>query len=355
VRNGNFSMSHQGNSMLTTQLWDEFLREREGHLLQSWGWGEFKSHFGWRAERLTVTDQASGQLKGAAQVLVRRLPLGRMAYVPKGPVADPEDRDAWARLLSSLREWGQERSVTFLKIEPDWEGEHPLAQLFEQEGYRASASGIQPATTIVVSLEEDEDDILKQMKSKTRYKIRLAQRKGVRVKEGDEGDVSLFYELMKETRDRDEFGIHGREYYVEAWRTFAPQDQTRLFLAYYDDEPLAGLMAFAFGSRAYYLYGASSDRHRNLMPNHLLQWRAMLWAKGRGCTSYDLWGVPDEAGEGDEDMEEVLKRGGLWGVYRSSGASAAGWCDIRRATTTCTRLCCTGWGRGCTDARAVCR
>jgi peptidoglycan pentaglycine glycine transferase (the first glycine) len=312
----NISASHEATSTLAADNWDEFVRERDGHLLQSWRWGEFKSRFGWRAERLTVTDQASGQLKGAAQVVVRRLPLGRMAYVPKGPLADPGDRDTWARLLTTLRDWGRERGVTFLKIEPDWEGQHPLAQLFEEEGYRVSAGGIQPATTIVVSLEEDEDDILKQMKSKTRYNVRLAERKGVTVKEGDEGDISLFYQLMKETRDREEFGIHGRDYYVEAWRTFAPQDQARVFLAYYEDEPLAGLMAFAFGSRAYYLYGASSDRHRNLMPNHLLQWRAMLWAKGRGCTNYDLWGVPDEAGEGDEDMEEVLKRGGLWGVYR---------------------------------------
>jgi peptidoglycan pentaglycine glycine transferase (the first glycine) len=312
----NNSASHEATSTLASDNWDEFVRQRDGHLLQSWDWGEFKSQFGWRVKRLTVADQASGQLKGAAQVLVRRLPLGRMAYVPKGPVAEPGDTETWARLLRNLREWGRERGATFLKLEPDWEGQHPLAQLFEEEGYGVSASGIQPATTIVVGLEEDEDDILKQMKSKTRYNIRLAQRKGVTVREGDEGDVSLFYELMKQTRDRDEFGIHGREYYLEAWRTFAPLDQARLFLAYYDDEPLAGLMAFAFVSRAYYLYGASSDRHRNLMPNHLLQWRALLWAKRRGCTSYDLWGVPDEAGEEEEDMEEVLQRGGLWGVYR---------------------------------------
>jgi peptidoglycan pentaglycine glycine transferase (the first glycine) len=304
------------SSVLSSEAWEKFILGQDGHLLQSWGWGEFKSRFGWQTERLTVRDDALGELKGTAQVLTRRLPLGSMAYVPKGPVVNPEDRETWVCLLGMLRDWGRERRVTFLKIEPDWEGEHPLAQLFEEEGFRISGRAVQPPTTIVVGLEPGEDEILKQMKPKTRYNIGLAERKGVTVREGDEGDVSLFYELMEETKDRDAFGIHEEAYYREAWRIFAPLDRARLFLAYYGEEPLAGLMAFAFGSRAYYLYGASSDRRRNLMPNHLLQWRAMLWARARGCTTYDLWGIPDEAGEDEEDMEEVLGRGGLWGVYR---------------------------------------
>lgn len=304
------------SSRLNPDQWEEFLRAQDGHLLQSWGWGEFKSQFGWQAERLAVWDEGSGELKGVAQVLCRRLPLGSMAYVPKGPVADPEDVETWRQLLRLLRDLGREQGVTFLKIEPDGDGDHPLRQLFEEEGYRRSAQAVQPATTIVISLDCDEDEILKQMKSKTRYNIRLAERKGVTIKEGDEADISLFYNLMEETRERDVFGIHQEAYYRAALEIFGSQDQARLFLAYYGDEPLAGLMAFAYGSKAYYLYGASSNRHRNLMPNHLLQWRAMLWAREQGCTSYDLWGIPDEAGEREEDMEEVLKRGGLWGVYR---------------------------------------
>jgi peptidoglycan pentaglycine glycine transferase (the first glycine) len=316
VRTGGAEKAESRFQVPSRQEWDQFVLSKEGHLLQSWAWGEFKGGFGWQAERLAVWDEAGEQIKGAAQVLVRSLPLGSMAYVPKGPVVDPQDRETWALLLRRLRDWGRERGVTFLKIEPDWEGQHPLSQLFAEEGFKASDRAIQPATTIVVSLEGDEDQILSGMKSKTRYNVRLAERKGVTVREGDEEDVSLFYELMEETRDRDAFGIHGMEYYLEAWRAFAPQDHARLFLAYYEGEPLGGLMVFAFGSRAYYLYGASSDRHRNLMPNHLLQWRAMLWAREHGCTSYDLWGIPDQAAQGDEDMEEVLKRGGLWGVYR---------------------------------------
>jgi peptidoglycan pentaglycine glycine transferase (the first glycine) len=302
--------------MLTPQQWDELVVAKGGHLLQSWSWGEFKRRFGWRPARLVAWDQTGKVAKGVAQVLIRDLPVGKMAYVPKGPVADSTDEPAWKRLSTILRRFGREQSVTFLQIEPDVEGEHPLTQLLLDEGFRTAQRGVQPVSTMVVDLTGDREEILMRMKSKTRYNIRLAERKGVTVGEGGEDDVPAFYHLMEMTKERDDFGIHAQEYYRDAWRTFAPQGRAKLLLAYYGDELLAGLMVFALGSRAWYLYGASSNKHRNRMPNHLLQWRAMLWAKERGCTSYDLWGIPEEAGTGAEDMEEVLERGGLWGVYR---------------------------------------
>ncbi len=305
-----------GASVLTPQEWDEFVEARSGHLLQCWSWGEFKARFGWKPARFVAWDEAGKEARGLAQVLIRDLPLGKMAYVPKGPVAHAEDHETWKRLLTMLRDFGRESGASFLKIEPDIEGDHPLAQLLAQERFRPSERSVQPSSTIVVDLEGDLDGILAQMKSKTRYNIRLAERKGVTVREGGEDDFAAFYRLMEVTRERDDFGIHEEEYYLEAWRTFAPDDRAKLLLAYYKDGLLAGLMVFALGSRAWYLYGASSNKHRNLMPNHLLQWRAMRWAKERGCTTYDLWGIPDEAGSGEEDMEEVLDRGGLWGVYR---------------------------------------
>ncbi len=302
---------------LSPQQWDDFVLGKGGHLLQSWGWGEFKSRFGWEAGRLAVWDDAREQPKAVAQVLLRDLALGKIAYVPKGPVADPEDQSTWKRLLAMLRDFGRERGASFLKIEPDREEGPPLRDLLLKEGFTTAGHAIQPRSTIVVNLEADLEEILRRMKSKTRYNIRLAERKEVVVREGGEGDISLFYELLKATGQRDDFGVHEEEYYLHAWRIFAPQDSVKLFLAYYAEELLAGLMVFTFGSRAWYLYGASSDRHRNRMPNHLLQWRAMCWAKERDCTSYDLWGIPEEAGSGqEEDMEEVLERGGLWGVYR---------------------------------------
>ncbi len=113
-----------------------------------------------------------------------------------------------------------------------------------------------------------------------------------------------------------------------------------LLLAEYEGRPLAALMVFALGRRAYYLYGASTDEERNRMPTYLLQWRAMQWARARGCLEYDLWGVPDEDEQTLEAQFET-RRDGLWGVYRFKRGSA-GRCGARAARTGCISRSCIG-------------
>jgi len=153
------------------------------------------------------------------------------------------------------------------------------------------------------------------MKPKTRYNIRLSSKKGVIVKEGGRDEIPAFYRLLEITGKRDKFSIRSKEYYETAYSLFAPLGLAKLLFATYEGKVLAGLMAFAFGRKAYYLYGASSNEERHRMPNYLLQWEAIKWAKSLGCITYDLGGVPDEE---EEVLErDFLKRkGGLWGLYR---------------------------------------
>ena len=151
--------------------------------------------------------------------------------------------------------------------------------------------GVQPHTTIHVDLTRELDTILAQMKPKWRYNIRLADRKGVTVREGSADDAPLFYRLMQITGTRDHFAIHSLDYYHAAFELL--HDHARLFIAEYGREPLAAIFVTAFGAEAIYLYGASSNVHRERMPNHALHWAAIQWAKARGCTRYDLWGVGD--------------------------------------------------------------
>jgi lipid II:glycine glycyltransferase (peptidoglycan interpeptide bridge formation enzyme) len=165
----------------------------------------------------------------------------------------------------------------------------------------------------VISLEGSEEDRLARMKQKTRYNIRLAEKKEIVVRES--GDVDAFYALMQLTGQRDGFGVHSKEYFQDAYNLFAPRGMGVLLVAEYAGRPLAGLMAFARGSRAWYFYGASNDEERNRMPTYLLQWEAMRWAKARGCSEYDLWGVPD-AGEAELEAGFSERSDGLWGVYR---------------------------------------
>jgi lipid II:glycine glycyltransferase (peptidoglycan interpeptide bridge formation enzyme) len=120
---------------------------------------------------------------------------------------------------------------------------------------------------------------------------------------------------MEITGGRDEFGVHSREYYQQVYERFHPRGECELLIAEYEGQPLAGVIVFARGPRAWYFYGASSNEYRELMPTYLLQWEAMRWARQRGCTQYDLWGVPDE----DEETLEAnftTRSDGLWGVYR---------------------------------------
>lgn len=295
--------------------WDAFVaRSRWNHLLQSSPWGRFKSEFGWSVLRLT--GESAGEIVCGAQALIRSTPGGPAVYVPRGPVIDPDD-EALPRLLAALAEAAAERGAVFLKLEPEWPDDAATAARLTELGFQPSDQVIQPRSTIVLDLQADDDDLLMEMKSKWRYNIRLAGRKDVRVTRATPEDLPAFYDLMAKTGDRSEFGIHERGYYEAAWRTFQPHGLCELLLAHFDAELLGGLMVFRFGATAYYLYGASSSRHRNRMPNHLLQWEAIRWAKGQGCTRYDFWGIPDEVGAAVAHGEEPPERSdGMWGVYR---------------------------------------
>ncbi len=129
------------------------------------------------------------------------------------------------------------------------------------------------------------------MKQKTRYNIRLAQKKGITIEASN--DIEVFIRLMRETGERNQFGIHNADYYRQVHRTFIQDQSCELLIAKFQETPIAALLIFMRGKRAWYFYGASSDEERNRMPTYLLQWEAMRVAAKRGCTEYDLWGIPD--------------------------------------------------------------
>ncbi|MGB4594295.1 MAG: peptidoglycan bridge formation glycyltransferase FemA/FemB family protein [Anaerolineaceae bacterium] len=273
------------------------------HLLQTPDWGEFKSRFGWQSH--TVTTAAC-----YAQVLIRKVALGfSIAYLAKGPVGHD-----WQTLWPELDTLCRRQKAVFLQVEPDYFEPTPSDvdpswfSNFSQEPHT-----IQPRRTIVIDLRPDEEALLAAMKQKTRYNIRLAEKKAVSVRQSQ--DLEAFYELTQTTGTRDGFSVHSFAYYKTVFSLFSPKDQCFLLEAIHEGKVLAALMLFVLGERAWYFYGASDDESRNLMPTYLLQWEAMRLAKTKGALSYDLWGVPDED-------EEVLERDfasradGLWGVYR---------------------------------------
>lgn len=301
---------------LALERWNRFVTAHPaGNLLQTSQWGSLKQGFGWEWDLVTLDD---GDMPVAgAMVLYRALPLGlgTIAYVPRGPIVNWEDTGQVKALFARLHKAVRQRRAWACWLEPEVIDNGPATTHLPGFGYAPSPRTIQPRSTIVVDLSLSEDAILAAMKSKTRYNIRLAERKGVTVREGGLSDIDAFYALMQETGERDAFGIHTLEYYQHAMTLFAPKGQVALLLAELGGEPLAGLMVFVVGTKSWYICGASSDRHRNLMPAYAVQWAAMRWAKARGCTTYDLWGIPDET---EETLETQFsdRSDGLWGVYR---------------------------------------
>ncbi len=279
------------------------------HLLQSPYWSAFKSQFGWSKQTLHLPDS-----RPPTQILFRRLPLGfKVAYVPKGPAIDWNNPLAVNQSLTALKRFAKQRGTLFLKIEADADDTPSLRSLFQKAGFVPGKS-VQPKATIIIDIEPSEEAILAAMKSKTRYNIRLAARKGVTVRQGSVEDLTIFDQLNQLTARRDGFAVHPLAYYQAAFQQFPSQNRV-LLLAEFQGTPLAGLIVFTWEGRAYYLYGASGNEHRNKMPTYLLQWEAIKWAKTQGCRSYDLWGIPDAPVETLE-AEFSQRQEGLWGVYR---------------------------------------
>jgi peptidoglycan pentaglycine glycine transferase (the first glycine) len=296
--------------------WDNALSLAGGHLLQTWAWGELKAVFGWSAQRLAAMD--GEYMVAGAQVLYRRLGPVCVAYVPRGPWGDLADAKVMGVLFAGIHTEARRRRAIFLKAEPPLAEGDASAELLAAYGFQPSPQRVQPLSTIVVDLSADQADISARFKPKWRYNVGLATRRGVTVRAGGPEDISAWYRLMELTGRRDGFGIHPEAYYRRFFALMGPR--ARLLLAEYEGRLLAGIAVAAFGAQAIYMYGASGDEQRNLMPNHLLQWEAMQWAKFQECTEYDLWGIPDEAGKdsgaADEDATAGGAEAGLAGVYR---------------------------------------
>jgi peptidoglycan pentaglycine glycine transferase (the first glycine) len=315
--------------IVTLPDWNRFIFQHpNAHLLQTGEWGELKSAFGWQPVRI-ITGNVG------AQILFRKLPLGfTVGYIPKGPVyLDPlsaVNELFWKEVNIACRD----NRAVFCKLELDfWDIEHlslhrihaslpklvirsPHAGLVGslfKSNWVASTHNIQPPRSIAIDTKGNLDLILSRMKQKTRYNIRLAEKKDVIVRTWD--DIESFHKMMLATSLRDGFGIHSLEYYKRAYDLLQPKGMGEILVAEYEGKALAALFVARNGNRAYYLYGASTDEERNRMPTYLLQWEAMKWAKARGCKEYDLWGVPDED-EATLEANFEKRHDGLWGVYR---------------------------------------
>jgi lipid II:glycine glycyltransferase (peptidoglycan interpeptide bridge formation enzyme) len=237
-------------------------------------------------ERLTLDDGAAGLLS-----MERTRALvpggGTIVYVPRGPVIASASRQV---ALQELVSRARERRALVLRIEPEAPAGDAWADLLPAAGWKP-APPVQPLVTSLLDLRPDEERLRASFKPKTRYNLGLSERKGVAVTQSQ--DVAAFARLSALTARRQGIHLPGADYYRSLLELFGPAD-ARLYLAAHDGNLLAGILVVRFDRTAYYLFGGSADEGRELMPNYLLHWRAMLDFKGLGCEVYDWWGIPDD-------------------------------------------------------------
>ncbi|MDX2078757.1 MAG: peptidoglycan bridge formation glycyltransferase FemA/FemB family protein [bacterium] len=308
--------------ILDRDTWNNTLRTLPyTHILQTWEWGSFK-HIttGWKPTRLAFYDD-NNQVVAMASILTRRIAFVRVMYVPKGAVFAYDDEALTAFVLDYLKQFAKKRLAIWLKIDPDVpiatglpntseDTPAPVGQLLKNRlmatKWRFSDDQVQFRNTLTIDLSRDEETLLAEMSQNTRRKIRTAEKKGVTIKHATLDDLPILYDLYRITGERDQFLTRPPAYYERAWRDFMVAGLAHALIAYDGDVPIAHVILFHFGRKCWYFYGASANIARDKMPNYLLQWEAMRWAKSHGYAIYDMWGAPNDFIETDR----------LWGVYQ---------------------------------------
>jgi len=276
---------------------------RGSNFLQSALWGYFKSRFGWQVLAFSVQEHP-------LLVLLRRLPGGVfLAYVPH-PLTTlaPEQRSLLGELAGELPKYLPSGTLA-VRYDIAWE----LPLRLKEWGIpnaRKAVMDIQPPSTVILSLEDEEEQLLQGMKRKTRYNIKLAGRKGVEITLEPDEFLQEWYALYRETAERDRIEIHSYDYYHSLLKLSREQGsggpQLHLVSARHEGDLLAGIIVGIYGRRATYMYGASSNRKRNLMASYAVQWEAIRLAKSSGCGEYDLFGIPP-ADDPDHPMHGLYR------------------------------------------------
>ncbi|HOZ36270.1 MAG TPA: peptidoglycan bridge formation glycyltransferase FemA/FemB family protein [bacterium] len=287
--------------------WDKFVAENTSpsSFLQSFEWGEFnKEALGYTLTRWVV--QEDEKLRVVAQGINKSLPGdNQYIYCPRGLVWHKDYSDQRALAYSEIvkKLWATEQDKIFLRVCPPYEYKDYIVGFIKRLGFKKPKILIhsqEPESTILVDLTKSEEELLGAMHQKTRYNIRLAEKKGIQVRtmsaDSMTRDIEIFYRLSQETAKRNGIKIYDKSYYEKLIGYFGTGDKNvklKLYFALQEGKPLATILAIYFGDTATYLHGASANEGRELMANYLLQWNVIKDAKRDGFKIYDLWGASE--------------------------------------------------------------
>jgi len=265
-----------------------------GKFLQSWEWGEFIEKTGDKITRVIIKNKTGTAIGKATLIFKKMLPLFSYAYCPFGPLLNYKNlsEESEEKIFKALKNFCKNSGYCFLRFNP------PLLKKFSclpAELKLSQAKTKQPEKTLYLSLDKDSEELLADMKAKTRYNIRLAEKKNILIKkESSSETINAFLKLTQHTGNRNEFITYSEKYYKTMINTLQESGLLKIYTAFYQGEPLASNLIIFNQGVATYLHGASSNKHRNLMAPYLLQWQAVLDAKEQGLNYYDFWGIDEK-------------------------------------------------------------
>ncbi|MFH1284760.1 MAG: peptidoglycan bridge formation glycyltransferase FemA/FemB family protein [Candidatus Peregrinibacteria bacterium] len=285
------------------KLWENFARGNPiSTIHQSLSWAHFQDNVSSRGKYWIIVLEENKKIIGGTLLVRHRLPKGfTWLYAPRGPLLD-YSADVQAQmdeLLKAAKSIAKKENSIFLRIDPPLiKGSHPHKTF---KTFHETHTGFQPEHTLILDITQSEDEILKQMKPKGRYNIRLAEKKGVKIhvtKTSDKSsfsrDLEAFYDILSTTTKRDGFSGHDKEFYETMLQSLVPTRNASLYLAEYEGKIIAGVIVTYFSDTATYYYGASSNEYRNVMAPYLLHWKIIKDAASDGFKYYDFFGISPE-------------------------------------------------------------
>lgn len=270
--------------------WDDFVEQAlGGDSAQTSCWGRARASIGWRPVRFVVSE--NGEVVAGAQMTIRPARVvGNVGFVFKGPLIPRADPSLTNLVFEQLLALGSANDVQVLFVQPprgsDWMSDELLTR-----GFRRSPEEITYSATVLIDLGPDLDGLLADMKRQTRQNIRTAEKRGVVVRRGSALDLPIFNRLGATHTARLGYARPSDEYYEELWRAFAPRGHIELFIAEYEDEPVAALLTIPFADTVRHVERAWSGEYGELRPNELLIWESIKWAKSEGYRFADPGGI----------------------------------------------------------------
>lgn len=275
---------------------DYIQNNKYARLTQTLEWTKVKSN--WKNEIIYLEE--NGKIVASMLILIQSMKVAgfNMLYAPRGPVCDPANIDTVKKLVNETMPLVKKYKACMIKMDPQVEYSKELVKKYIQNGFKVSKENadhdmlIQPLHEAVLKIDDNDfESLMKNFAEKTRYNVRLSSRKGVEVRYShSEEELKVFYNLYEITTVRDKIGKRAYSYFKKMLDAF-DEDHLRIYITSHDGEDLSAAIAICTKDEMFYLYGASSNEKRNLMPNYKMQSEMIKWAIEKGCTQYNFGGI----------------------------------------------------------------